>query len=44
MVPPGQITDVLAYVPPTAAGQTYVLHCHILEHEEKDMMMAYTVG
>src|SRR5512135_1386463 len=42
MVNPGEITDVLAYVDPTAVGQTYVLHCHILEHEEKDMMMAYT--
>lgn len=24
-------------------GQRYVLHCHILEHEDNDMMRAYTV-
>jgi spore coat protein A len=42
-VNPGQVADVLAYVDPAASGQTYVIHCHILEHEEKDMMLAYTV-
>jgi spore coat protein A len=41
MASPGEVTDVLAYVNPAAVGQTNVLHCHILEHEEKDMMMCY---
>jgi spore coat protein A len=42
-VNPGEIAEVLAYVDPAKVGQTYVIHCHILEHEEKDMMLAYTV-
>jgi spore coat protein A len=45
---PGEITDVVAFIDadPTevAAGAAdYVLHCHILEHEEKDMMTAFRV-
>ncbi len=40
IVPPGQITRVI-----TRFGSytgNYVFHCHILEHEENEMMLAYT--
>jgi spore coat protein A len=47
-VNPGEIADVVAFIdadPTEVANGTanYVLHCHILEHEEKDMMTAFRV-
>ncbi len=43
---PGQFTTIRAkYDLPTGvtAPQTYVYHCHILEHEDNDMMRPFTV-
>jgi spore coat protein A len=43
---PGQFTTIRAkYELPSGvtAPQTYVYHCHILEHEDNDMMRPYTV-
>jgi spore coat protein A, manganese oxidase len=43
---PGQLTTIRAkYDLPTgvSAPQTYVYHCHIVEHEDNDMMRPYTV-
>jgi len=43
---PGQFTTIRAqYDLPTgvSAPQTYVYHCHILEHEDNDMMRPFTV-
>ena len=43
---PGQFTTIRArYELPTGvtAPQTYVYHCHILEHEDNDMMRPFTV-
>jgi spore coat protein A len=43
---PGQLTRIRAkYELPkgVTAPQTYVYHCHILEHEDDDMMRPYTV-
>ena len=46
-VNPGQVTVVRAkYVPPAGLGTTtqkYVHHCHIVEHEDNDMMERMTV-
>jgi spore coat protein A len=46
-VNPGQVTVVRAkYVPPAGLGtttQNYVHHCHIVEHEDNDMMERVTV-
>ena len=44
---PGMVTRFQAKfsLPPGAAApQTYMYHCHILEHEDNDMMRPYTVG
>ena len=47
-VNPGQVTVVRArYVPPAGLGATtqkYVHHCHIVEHEDNDMMERVTVS
>jgi spore coat protein A, manganese oxidase len=43
---PGQLTTIRAkYDLPTGvtAPQTYVYHCHIIEHEDNDMMRPFTV-
>jgi len=43
---PGEFTTIRAqYDLPTgvSAPQTYVYHCHIVEHEDNDMMRAFTV-
>jgi spore coat protein A, manganese oxidase len=43
---PGQLTRIRAlYELPdgVSAPQTYVYHCHIVEHEDNDMMRPYTV-
>jgi spore coat protein A len=43
---PGEFTTIRAkYDLPTgvSAPQTYVYHCHILEHEDNDMMRPFTV-
>jgi spore coat protein A len=43
---PGQLTSIRAkYDLPTGvtAPQTYVYHCHIIEHEDNDMMRPFTV-
>ncbi|KAF5407958.1 MAG: hypothetical protein Udaeo2_18890 [Candidatus Udaeobacter sp.] len=43
---PGQLTTIRAkYDLPNgvAAPQTYVYHCHIIEHEDNDMMRPFTV-
>jgi spore coat protein A len=43
---PGQFTTIRArYELPTSVStpQTYVHHCHILEHEDNDMMRPFTV-
>ena len=43
---PGYLTTIRAkYELPTGvtAPQTYVYHCHIVEHEDNDMMRPYTV-
>jgi spore coat protein A len=43
---PGQLTTIRArYELPAGvtAPQTYVYHCHIVEHEDNDMMRPYTV-
>jgi spore coat protein A len=43
---PGEFTTIRAqYDLPTGvtAPQTYVYHCHIIEHEDNDMMRPYTV-
>jgi spore coat protein A, manganese oxidase len=43
---PSQLTTIRAkYDLPTGvtAPQTYVYHCHILEHEDNDMMRPFTV-
>jgi spore coat protein A, manganese oxidase len=43
---PGQLTRIRAkFELPTGVTtpQTYVYHCHILEHEDNDMMRPYTV-
>ena len=45
-VNPGYFTTVRAkYELPdgVTAPQTYVYHCHILEHEDNDMMRPFTV-
>ena len=46
-VHPGQVTRIRAKfdLPSTVAGtrQTYVHHCHIVEHEDNDMMASFTV-
>jgi spore coat protein A len=47
MAHPGQVTIIRARfeLPSTASGpQTYVHHCHIVEHEDNDMMRTFTVG
>jgi spore coat protein A len=44
---PGELTTIRAkFDLPTgvAAPQTYVHHCHIVEHEDNDMMQRFTVG
>jgi spore coat protein A len=44
---PGQFTTIRAkFDLPTDvnAPQTYVYHCHIVEHEDNDMMRPFTVG
>ncbi len=38
---PGQVTRVRAQF--TTAGQ-YVWHCHIVEHEDNEMMRPYRIG
>jgi spore coat protein A, manganese oxidase len=46
MANPGYLTTIRAkYELPTGvtAPQTYVYHCHIVEHEDNDMMRPYTV-
>ncbi len=46
-VNPGTVTRVRAifHLPPGASGpQNYVYHCHILEHEDNDMMRPFRVG
>jgi spore coat protein A len=46
MANPGYFTRIRAkYELPNGvtAPQTYVYHCHILEHEDNDMMRLYTV-
>jgi spore coat protein A, manganese oxidase len=43
---PGQFTRIRVKfdLPPgTSAPQDYVFHCHILEHEDNDMMRPYVV-
>ena len=50
---PGQVTRIRArfelpdegtiVLPPGVANPQYVWHCHILEHEENDMMRAFEV-
>ena len=51
---PGEVTRLLVPFGPNAAGGlplaigrsflgTYVWHCHILEHEDNDMMQRYTI-
>jgi spore coat protein A, manganese oxidase len=52
---PGEVTRILVPFGPTAAGAgnplaigtaftgTYVWHCHILEHEDNDMMQKYLI-
>jgi spore coat protein A len=49
---PGQVTRIRAkfdlpsgaiLLPPGVSNPQYVWHCHILEHEENDMMRAYEV-
>ena len=53
--PPGQVTRIrIPFGPnavpgkPMAIGTAhtgpYVSHCHILEHEENDMMMRFTIA
>jgi FtsP/CotA-like multicopper oxidase with cupredoxin domain len=46
-VHPGQVTRIRARfdLPSAFAGtrQTYVHHCHIVEHEDNDMMASFTV-
>jgi len=37
------ITDGMPPVSPRTGGHEYVWHCHILEHEEHDMMHALVV-
>jgi spore coat protein A len=44
---PGQVTRIAAKfdLPPGVTGPVeYVYHCHILEHEENEMMRPYQVG
>ena len=51
--PPGQVTRIRArfelpdegaiQLPPGVTNPQYVWHCHILEHEENDMMRAFEV-
>jgi spore coat protein A len=44
---PGYFTTIRArYELPhgVTAPQTYVYHCHIVEHEDNDMMRAFTVN
>jgi spore coat protein A len=46
MAHPGEVTIIRARfdLPSTASGpQSYVHHCHIVEHEDNDMMRAFTV-
>ena len=43
---PGELTTIRAkFDLPTGvhAPQTYVHHCHIVEHEDNDMMQRFTV-
>jgi spore coat protein A len=43
---PGEFTTIRAqYDLPdgVSAPQTYVYHCHIVEHEDNDMMRPFTV-
>jgi spore coat protein A len=43
--PPGYVTRTIATftLPETSIGGKYVYHCHILEHEENDMMRPFVV-
>jgi spore coat protein A len=52
---PGEVTTVIMQfklpsvpfnvpVSPRTGGNEYVWHCHILEHEEHDMMRPLVVG
>jgi len=43
--PPGYVTRTIATftLPATSIGGKYVYHCHILEHEENDMMRPFVV-
>jgi FtsP/CotA-like multicopper oxidase with cupredoxin domain len=52
---PGEVTRILVPFGARAAGGaplaigssftgTYVWHCHILEHEDNDMMQRYTIS
>ena len=38
---PGQVTRVVSDVP---EGRPVVWHCHIVEHEDNEMMRPFTVG
>jgi spore coat protein A len=40
--PPGQVTRIVVDFTAAKAGR-YVWHCHILEHEDHDMMRAYEI-
>jgi FtsP/CotA-like multicopper oxidase with cupredoxin domain len=42
---PGERVRILVdFAQPFAGDQTYMLHCHNLEHEDQGMMVAFTVG
>ena len=41
IAPPGHITRIMAHF--DIAGR-YVWHCHIIDHEDNEMMRPYQVG
>jgi FtsP/CotA-like multicopper oxidase with cupredoxin domain len=41
--PPNRSRIAIDFAQPFRGKQTYMLHCHNLEHEDQGMMVAFTV-
>jgi spore coat protein A, manganese oxidase len=42
-VPPGKVTSIIVEIPAGSPTGIYPLHCHILEHEDNEMMRRFVV-